>query len=71
MIENDRTCATTVFEGQRLSMNPDEPAAAADVRPASAAKPSVHKRFTSKRSAKDEPAQKPEPSTLSLIFGKR
>jgi hypothetical protein len=69
MIENDRTCVTTVFEGQRLSMNANEPPAAAE--PPSAAKPFVHKRYTTKRAAKDEPAQKSEPSTLSLIFGKR
>ncbi|OIQ68613.1 hypothetical protein GALL_497910 [mine drainage metagenome] len=79
MIENDRTCATTVFEGQRLAMNADEPAAgavakpqAADVKPASAAKSAVHKRYPSKRAVtKDEPAPNPEPSTLSRIFGAR
>jgi len=78
MIENDRSCATTVFEGQRLALNADEPAAsanakpqAADIKPASAAKPAVHKHFTSRRAAKDEPAPKPEPSTLSRLFGTR
>jgi hypothetical protein len=82
MIENDRTCATAVFEGQRLAMNADEPtkgadakgadakAQAADVKPASAAKSAVHRRYASKRAVtKDEPAPKPEPSTLSRIFG--
>jgi hypothetical protein len=78
MIENDRSCATTVFEGQRLALNADEPAAsanakpqAADIKPASAAKPAVHKHYTSRRAAKDEPAPKPEPSTLSRLFGTR
>jgi hypothetical protein len=72
MIENNRTCATTVFEGQRLSMNANEPATAAtDTQPAAAAKPFAHKRYAPKRAAKDEPAQTPEPSTLSQIFGRR
>ncbi len=79
MIENDRPCATTVFEGQRLAVNADEPAAAADAkadakadtRPDFATKPAMHKHYTPKHAAKDESAEKPEPSTLSLIFGKR
>jgi hypothetical protein len=78
MTENDRTCATTVFEGQRLAMNADQPAAAADakpqaaeVQPAAAAKPAVHKHYTFKRATREEPAAKPEPSTLSRLFGTR
>jgi hypothetical protein len=70
MIENERSCATTVFEGQRLSMNANEPAAP-DAKPASVAKPSLRKRYTPKRAAKDEPAQKPESSTLSSLFSRR
>jgi len=73
MIENDRTCATTVFEGQRLSMNANEPAtsAAVDAKPDPTAKPFVHRHYTSKRAPKDEAAAKPEPSTLSQLFGRR
>jgi hypothetical protein len=78
MIENDRPCTTTVFEGQRLAMNADEPTAgadakpkAADSKPASAAKPAAHRHYSLRRVAKDEPAPKPEPSTLSRIFGVR
>jgi hypothetical protein len=78
MIESDRTCTTAVFEGQRLAMNADQPAAAADakphateVQPATAAKPAGHKHYTFKRAARDEPAAKPEPSTLSKLFGTR
>lgn len=76
MTENDRPCTTTVFEGQRLAMNADQPAAAADakphvteVQPAGAAKPAAHRHYTFKRAAKDEPVAKPEPSTLSKLFG--
>ncbi len=89
MIERDRPCATTVFEGQHLAVNADEPAAAAnadaktdpktdpktdtktDTKPASATRPAMHKHYTPKHAAKEETAQKPEPSTLSLIFGRQ
>jgi len=79
MIENERTCATAVFEGQRLTMNADEPAAAAadarpqaaDIKPSSAAKPATHKHYALKRGTRDETAAKPETSTLSRLFGTR
>jgi hypothetical protein len=69
LIENDRSCETTVFDGQRLVMRADEPAVIS--KPA-AAKPSAHKRGTAKRVADDAPAKKPESSsTLSTFFGRR
>jgi hypothetical protein len=84
MIANNRTCETTVFEGQRLAMIVDDPTPAANAKSAPEAKPapegktvpeakpSTNKRSASKRaSPKEEPAQKPEPSTLSQIFGSR
>lgn len=77
MTENDRSCTTTVFEGQRLAMNAEQPAAAdakphaAEVQPAAAAKPAGHRHYTFKRAAREEPAAKPEPSTLSKLFGTR
>ncbi len=78
LTENDRTCTTTVFEGQRLAMNADQPAAAADAKPhaaevqsSPAAKPAVHKHYTFKRATREEPAAKPEASTLSRLFGTR
>ena len=70
MIANERPCETTVFDGQRLAMNAnDQPAPSA-----AAAKLATHGRhytYTSKHAAapKDEAPKKPEPSTLSLIFG--
>jgi hypothetical protein len=58
-----------VFDGQRLAMTPDEPAAAA--KPA-AAKPSAGRRSVPRRGANGEPAKKPDsPSTLSSLFGRR
>ncbi len=73
MIENDRSCETTVFDGQRLSLagnDRDQPAPTATT---TSIKPSTHGRHSSSRrsSARDEPApKKPEPSTLSLLFGR-
>jgi hypothetical protein len=78
MMANDRTCTTTVFEGQRLAVNADGAApvadtksAPADAKPASADKPALHRHYVPRRTAKDETAQKPEPSTLSRLFGTR
>jgi hypothetical protein len=81
MMANDRTCTTQVFEGQRLTLSPDEqipavPAAATtpavDAKPAADDKSAVHKRYAPKRVApRDEPAQKPDQSTFSQIFGRR
>jgi hypothetical protein len=69
MIANDRPCETTVFDGQRLALTGnDQPAPATPT----ATKPATRGRhFTPKHAAipKDEPPKKPEPSTLSLIFG--
>jgi hypothetical protein len=69
MIENDRTCATTVFDGQRLVMKADDPAAAANP---SATTPPVRRRSTPKGATTIEnPPKKPDPSTVSSLFGKR
>jgi hypothetical protein len=80
LIENDRPCETTVFEGQRLAMKADEsPPAAA--KPESAkpesAKPATaraygHRRGARKRVANDELAKKTEShSTFSSFFSRR
>ena len=64
LVENDRTCETTVFDGQRLSIKGDEPPAAV--------KPAPRKRNSAKRpAAAEDSAKKPETSTLSSLFGKR
>jgi hypothetical protein len=68
LIENERPCETTVFDGQRLAMKADEPAAAA--KPA-AVKPAARRRGIAKRVTNEEPTKKPESSTLSSLFGKR
>jgi hypothetical protein len=63
MTESKRACETTVFDGQRLAMKADEAPAVA--------KPAMRKRSTPKGAAADEPAKKPESSTLSSLFGRR
>jgi hypothetical protein len=66
MVENKRTCATTVFDGQRLSLKDDKPPVAAP-----APKPAPRKRSSARQPAAAEvPAKKPEGSTLSSIFGR-
>jgi hypothetical protein len=75
MTENNRTCDTTVFDGQRLSFKSDDVAPA----PAAPAKPAFHKRSgSSKRAAAvvEEPPKKPETtssisSSISSMFGRK
>ncbi|MDO9060658.1 MAG: hypothetical protein Q7U92_16770, partial [Bradyrhizobium sp.] len=62
LIESQRPCETTVFDGQRLSLQSDEPPAAV--------KPAPRKRSSAKQkpSAAVEEPKKPEPRTLSSLF---
>jgi hypothetical protein len=80
LMVSDRSCSTAVFEGQRLAVNDDEAdkaeagkAIEADSKPASAAsRSSSHRHYSSaKHPTIEDPPKPPEPSTLSLIFGKR
>jgi hypothetical protein len=68
LTEGQKTCETTVFDGQRLAMQTDE--APASIKPDPAlAKLAAHKRSVAKRPTPPEP--KPEVSTFSSLFGKR
>jgi hypothetical protein len=61
MIESERTCETTVFDGQRLSMKAEEA-------PASVSKPPAPRRRSSGRHAvQEDPPKKPETSTTSTL----
>jgi hypothetical protein len=63
LLESQRPCETTVFDGQRLAMKAEEP-------PASV-KPGPRRRSIGKRAAVvEEPPQKPE-TTLSSLFTRR
>jgi hypothetical protein len=70
LIENERPCETTVFDGQRLAMNAEETAMAAKPAPT---KPTggthvVHRRSAPKRVATEDPPKPDPPSTLSTFF---
>jgi hypothetical protein len=79
LIENHQPCETTVYDGQRLAMNAEEPAATdkpVSAKPATAkpatARPSSRRRSSSKHVAVEEPAKKPDPpSTLSSFFRRK
>jgi hypothetical protein len=62
MIESERACATSVFDGQRLAVKSDDPAPAA--RPA-------RKRSGAKRVSGEEQPAKPKSSALSSLFSAR
>ena len=73
MTENKRPCETAIFDGQRLSLEADEPAP-------TAAKPPLRRRAVAKRAAVDEEvAKKPEAppapaatqATLSTFFNRK
>jgi hypothetical protein len=84
LVESERSCETTVYDGQRLAMKAEEPKATdkpaadksavdkpAEVKPA-AVKPAAHRRGYSKRAAVEEPGKKPDTaSTLSSFFSRR
>jgi hypothetical protein len=74
MLANERPCETTVFEGQRLTMNGnDAPAPTTTTAPTTNSKSYGHKHSAPKHAANDEspPPPKPEPSVMSQIFGTR
>jgi hypothetical protein len=73
LIENQRTCEMTVFDGQRLAVNADEQPPAAKPAPP----PQQHRRgYYPKRSKKDDPPPTPQTSTststptLSRLFSR-
>lgn len=75
MTENERSCETTVFDGQRLSFKADD----VTPLPAAPAKPASHKRGASSKRATtvvEEPPKKPETtssisSSISSMFGRK
>jgi hypothetical protein len=72
MVENERPCTTTVFDGQRLAMKAEDQPAAAKPAVIPPAKPAaaVNRRSYAKRAATDDAAKKSETSTLSSFFGR-
>ena len=60
LLESQRPCETTVFDGQRLAMKAEEP-------PASVKPAPPRRRSSAKRAVVEEPPQKPE-TALSSLF---
>jgi len=70
LIESQRSCETTVFDGQRLAMKADDPPLPA-VKPAPPQQQQSHRRgYYPKRAKNDDTPAKPESSTLSRWFGR-
>jgi hypothetical protein len=78
LTESDRSCETTVFDGQRLAMTADEvqgsqgsPGSQPAIKAVPAAKGGYYRRGTSHHSKQENaPASaKPESSTFSSLFG--
>jgi hypothetical protein len=67
MIESQRPCETTVFDGQRLAMKTDQPPASAKT--TAPVKSATHQRGAANRTVSEEPVKKPEPTGLSAFFG--
>ncbi len=72
LTESDRSCETTIFDGQRLAIKGDNspsaaaPAAISNGRPAAASTRSSRKRGGSKGAKTEQPAPAPPPSKPSL-----
>jgi hypothetical protein len=71
LLENERGCETTVFDGQRLAMGADESQPPSGAKQAPAIKQAPTKRgYYSRHGSKDDaPQAKQDPSVLSAWFG--
>ena len=63
LIESQRPCETTLFDGQRLTVKADDPPAAV--------KPAPRRRAPAKRAVVEEPKKPETSSTVSSLFSKR
>jgi hypothetical protein len=71
MTENNRNCETAVYEGQRLTLKPDDaPAAAKPVAPTPTPETARKRSTTQKRAALEEP-EKPTSSSFTGFFSSK
>lgn len=68
MLENQRPCETAIFDGQRLSLKPEDAVAPPSAKPAARRHTSPAKRPAA---AVVEEPKKPEPTTMSTLFGRK
>ena len=74
LMESERACETTLFDGQRLALGNDEGTDKSPVTvPALKPAPAARGRHTIQKHSRhdDPPPPKPEPSTLSSFFGRK
>jgi len=69
LLESERGCETTVFDGQRLAMAADETQPVAGAKPPPTIRAVPYRRNAPKRVQKDDPPPKQESSTLSSWSG--
>ena len=69
LTEHERTCETTLFDGQRLAMKAEDAQPLPTVK---AQKPSSSRHSAARQAKKEEPPPppKPEPSAFSALFGR-
>ena len=72
LVETQRTCETTVFDGQRLAMTADEQPATG-TKPSQGARQQSYRRYAPKHAKKEDPPPPPpkETSTFSSLFGRK
>jgi len=72
LVETQRTCETTVFDGQRLAMTADEQPATS-TRPSQGARQQSYRRYAPKHAKREDPPPPPpkETSTFSSLFGRK
>jgi len=76
LVENKRSCETTVFDGQRLAMSADDPIPPIASKPPPQSRQQSYRRYSPKHSKREEPAPAPapappKPSTFSALFGSK
>ncbi|HTO63350.1 MAG TPA: hypothetical protein VMM15_19075 [Bradyrhizobium sp.] len=74
LAESERSCETTLFDGQRLALGNEDPDKSPVTAPAQKAAPGPRGRHSvQKHSRHDDPPPppRPEPSTLSSFFGRK
>jgi len=68
LVESERTCETTVFDGQRLALSADDAQPPLGAKSAPAMKSYPYRRNAPRHGA-NEPPPKPESSSLSSLWG--
>jgi hypothetical protein len=74
LVENKRSCETTVFDGQRLAVSADDPMPPVASKPPTQSRQQSYRRYSPRHSKREEPAPAPapaKPSAFSSLFGSK